>query len=161
MLLSASEIFQMAIRLEENGEKFYRQMAERMEKEEMKNLFHFLADEELRHRETFTAMLSELEDYQPSSAYPDEYFTYLRSYIDGAVFSRERLEKELQLLEKDVDVIDFAIRRELDTILFYTELSKFLPESQAEKVKRIIEEEKRHFLKLSNAKSALLGVEQV
>ena len=48
-----SEVFQFAIRIEEGGEKFYREMAEKLNNAEVKTLFSALADEEIKHRKRY------------------------------------------------------------------------------------------------------------
>ncbi|MDI6726248.1 MAG: hypothetical protein QMD32_04735, partial [Smithellaceae bacterium] len=50
--------------------------------------------------------------------------------------------------------VDFAIRRELDSILYYHEIRKFLPLSEYDQIEKIIEEERRHFHKLSELKKS-------
>ena len=49
----------------------------------------------------------------------------------------------------------FAIRREIDSINYYNEIKSFVPEEQRNLVEEIIEEERRHFLKLSEFKKKL------
>ncbi|MCK4339265.1 MAG: rubrerythrin, partial [Candidatus Cloacimonetes bacterium] len=52
-IFNASEIYQFAIRIEENGEKFYRQMAKKLDEPKVKELFTLLADDEVVHKKTF------------------------------------------------------------------------------------------------------------
>jgi len=49
-VFDAKEIFKFAIRIEENGTKFYRYAANLVDEEEMKNTFNFLAGEEVKHK---------------------------------------------------------------------------------------------------------------
>ena len=144
-----SEIFQFAIGIEENGEKFYRYAAQMMEEGETKEAFNRLADEEIGHKKIFEEMLSKIEKYEPPEIYPDEYFAYLRAYVNDAVFTREMQEKELPAVKDTFSAIKFAIQRELDSILYYQEIKKFVPKDQHDLIDGIIEEERRHFLKLS------------
>ena len=48
--------------------------------------------------------------------------------------------------------IDFAVRRELDSILFYSDLLRFVPKEQEEQVEAIVREERRHYMKLVQTK---------
>ena len=50
LMFDPREVFQIAVRIEENGERFYREMASRIDDEEVQGLFSFLADEEVRHQ---------------------------------------------------------------------------------------------------------------
>ncbi len=145
---SASEVFQFAIRIEENGALLYRRLAEKTEDSRWKEIFTYLADQEDQHRTTFEKLLASLENYQPQEIYPDEYFLYLRSFADNIIFTSQT-EKELAAGSGITDIIDFAIRRELDSIMYYLETKPLVPPGQQNQVEKIIEEERRHFLQLS------------
>jgi len=145
----ASEIFQFAIKIEENGEKFYRYAAQVTEDAKMKEAFNSLANDEIEHKEIFEEMLSKIKKYEPPEIYPDEYFAYLRAYADDAVFTGEIQENELSAVKDTSSAIKFAIQRELDSILYYQEIKNFVTKDQHDLIDRIIEEERKHFLKLS------------
>lgn len=148
----ASEIFQFAIRIEENGERFYRNMAQKIENTNMERVFTFLANEEVKHKKTFENMVSKIEKYEPPESYPGEYFAYLRAYADNIIFSQRKLEEEMSKIKGAISAVDFAIQRELDSILYFLEMKNFIPESQRNLIDGIIEEERRHFVKLSGLK---------
>ncbi|MCK4255463.1 ferritin family protein [candidate division WOR-3 bacterium] len=148
----ASEIFQFAIRIEENGERFYRNMAQKIKNTNMEKVFTFLANEEVKHKKTFENMVSKIEKYEPPESYPGEYFTYLRAYADNIIFSQRKLEEEMSKINGVISAVDFAIQRELDSILYFLEMKNFIPESQRNLIDGIIEEERRHFVKLSELK---------
>ncbi|MCK9266325.1 ferritin family protein [bacterium] len=146
-----SEILQFAIRIEENGEKFYRKISAKVDSKEEKEFFLLLADEEIKHKKIFTDMAESVQKYQPPETYPGEYFQYLRSYADNLVFPAE-LEKEM-VCEDDMDcIIDFAIKRELDSIMYYLEVKDLVKETQHKVLDDIIREERDHFIRLSRFK---------
>ena len=139
-----SEIFQFAIGIEENGEKFYRRAAQMTKDAKMKEAFNSLADDETEHKQTFEDMVSNVRKYDPSEFYPEEYFEYLRAYVNGTIFA------EVQEMPTDThSAIKFAIQRELDSILYYQEIKNFVTKDQHDMINKIIEEERKHFLKLS------------
>ncbi len=154
-IFKASEIYQFAIRIEENGEKFYRKMAEKLKNANMKKVFTYLADEEVKHKKTFEDMVSKVEKYEPPESYPGEYFSYLRAYTDNIIFSQEKLEEEMSKIKDAISAIDFAIQQELDSILYYLEMKNLVLGSQRSLIDGIIEEERRHFVKLSGLKKAM------
>src|SRR4030042_1068389 len=78
----ASEVLEFALRIEENGEVFYRAMSKKMQTKAVKDLFEFLADEEIKHHQIFTDLLATIDKYEPPESYPHEYLLYLRSYAD-------------------------------------------------------------------------------
>lgn len=147
------DVLQFAIRVEENGEAFYRETASMLADDDMKELFIRLAGEEINHKKTFEGMLAQLTDYQPPETYNGEYLTYLKSYIDGkAIFKDHPKIPEMAKVRDRDAALDFAIQREADSILFYEELKKFAGEKHAPVIDRIIAEERNHFVTLVAAK---------
>lgn len=152
--IGVTEVFQFAIRIEENGEKFFRKMAQTYEDKKVKELFTFLADEEVEHRKTFEKMLPEIEKYELPEEYPPEYFAYLRAHADNIIFT-EYVGKDLPEKPDPISAIDFGIRRELDSITYYQEIRNFVPANQRNLIDKIIEEERSHFVKFSDLKKTL------
>jgi len=150
-ILKASEVFEIAIKIEENGEAFYRKTANKGDKQ-FKQIFEWLADEEVKHKATFEKMLSKVEDYKPAESYPGEYFAYMRSYADRLIFTPDKLEKEISKIADKNDAIEFAIQREIESILYYIEVKSLVPEGQRGEIDKIINEERRHYLKLVDLK---------
>lgn len=153
IFFNISEVYQFAIKIEENGENFYRKIAQNTKNKEVKDLFNFLADEEIRHRKIFEQNLSKIEKYEPPEIYPGEYFAYLKEYAEELIFPKN-IEKELN--KEDIfEAINFGIRRELDSIMYYLEVKDLIPETQQQELDKIIKEEKSHFVRLSNLKKQL------
>ncbi|MBC8525252.1 MAG: ferritin family protein [Candidatus Cloacimonetes bacterium] len=151
-IFNASEIYQFAIRIEENGEKFYRQMAKKLDEPKVKELFALLADDEVVHKKTFKEMLSQIETYEPPESYPGEYFEYLRAYVDNVLFSINKFDEDVEKIHNALEAIQFAIDKELDSVLYYQEMRNVVLAHQKELIKNIIEEERRHVVKLSEIK---------
>ena len=146
-IFAASDVLQFAVRMEENGGLFYRKAAELSEKSEAKKLFQHLASEEAEHKKTFEKFLSQVTLYEPTEDYPGEYLAYLHNYIDGKVFFSD---DTCALKSFDVaSALDFAIQREMDAILYYTELKAFVSADDQKSIDAIIEEERKHFAQLS------------
>jgi rubrerythrin len=123
-LFSASDVLQFAVRMEENGELFYRQAADRTEKLEVKKLFN----------------------------YPGEYLSYLHDYIDGKIFVAPADKSATSESSNVVKALDFAIQREMEAIHYYQEMKAFVPVENHETLDKIINEERKHFAQLSEAK---------
>ena len=151
-----SDIVEVAIRIEENGMTFYRHAAGIARQEAVKALFSSLAEEELKHRETFAEIRAVMNPSVPPEGYGNEYAAYLHSYVDNIiVFKATALAGELAKITDEASAFDFAIRRELDSILYYREVVEFLPGERRAEIERIIEEEKKHFTRLSQMKMRL------
>jgi len=67
--------------------------------------------------------------------------------IFSASVAREMPEKP-----EPAAAVDFAIRRELDSILYYLEIRNIVPEAQRPAIDRIVEQERRHFTQLTDLK---------
>jgi len=154
-ILTVSEVFKFAIRVEENGAAFYKRFADRFEDPASKELFHFLVSEEEAHRESFESMLKDLPQDTTASGYPDEYADYIQAYADRLIFTGPALEKELSRVKNVKEACEFGIRRELDSILYYQEIKTFVPEQERARIDDIIAEERRHFMKLAEMKREL------
>jgi len=152
-LFAASDVLQFAVRMEENGGLFYRKAAELSDKAEAKKLFEYLASEEAEHKKTFEKFLSKVTLYEPTEDYPGEYLAYLHNYIDGKVFFTDEVS-----MTKAIDIasaLEFAIQREMDAILYYTELKAFVSADDQKSIDSIIDEERKHFAQLSEIKKNL------
>lgn len=143
------EIFELATRIEENGHTFYAYMAKTVTNGEAQDLFAFLADEELKHKKTFTDMVARLVNYQPTPNLPSEYFDYLRAYTGSSVFQQGLTEAEMAKFADVAAALQYSIQREADSILYYHEIKNFAPENQAHLIDKIIQEERKHYVKLS------------
>ncbi len=154
-IFEEKEIFKFAIRIEENGEKFYRFACNLTDNEETKKMFNYLADEEVKHKKTFTRLLSEITKDVSFENYSDEYFDYLKCYVDNVIFTEEQLEKQQKEVKDVLSAIKFAMQKELDSVLYYHEVEKFIPANQKSLIEEIIAEERKHYSKLSEMKKNL------
>lgn len=151
--VEAADILQIAMRIEENGGNFYRYAVQIAPEEDAKKMFADLAVEEDKHKETFKRMLSGVDRVEAPESFPGEYAAYLRNYTDNnIIFKKEVMDRELAKVKDTVSALEFAIRRELDSILYYHELKNFLPRDQHGAVEEVINEERRHFSRLSKMK---------
>jgi len=149
-----SDIFQFAIRMEENGEKFYNYAASIAKDPNVFGIFTKLASEEIKHRKLFADMFSRIDTIMPKESYPGEYMAYLQSSIDGKVFSTTAT-KEMVEIKDVIAALDFAIGRELDSVLYYSEMKKYVTASAQDLLEQVIEEERKHVVILTNIKKAL------
>ena len=109
---SGFEVIRAAMEVEKNGHRFYSTMAERAKSPLAKDLFSWLAQDEVQHLRT-------LEDlvplYQEGAFWEDEeqFLPYLSRFRDQEIFpSTERLEEVLRSEESDLRALDLAIEAE-------------------------------------------------
>lgn len=157
-VFEASDIVEIAIRIEENGINFYKFAEQIAKQEEAKKLFSHLAVEEMNHKRIFEGIFAKMEKSNPAESYQGEYSAYLRAYVDNnIIFTKEAMDKELSKVTDTIAAFDFAIKRELDSILYYHEIKKLVPATQHETLEQIIEEERKHFSILTEMKKRFLS----
>ncbi len=147
--LNASEIFEIAVQIERNGAKFYRQAAELFDDSRVHNLFLQLADWEIAHEQVFADMRNELVAQGPElSAFETESDVIFnaQSMAGLAVFGNSMAPSaELTGKESIADILKTAIEKEKDSIIFYTGLKDFVSAKTAkDKIADIIKEEMHH-----------------
>jgi rubrerythrin len=155
VLFTASDVLQFAVRMEEDGGRFYREAADRSEKAEVKKLFNSLASDEANHKKIFEEFLLKEDLFEPREDYPGEYLSYLHDYIDGKIFVALDDKSARSESGNVAKALEFAIRREMESIHYYNELKAFVSIEGQESLDKIIDEERRHFMQLSEAKKNL------
>jgi len=148
-VFAARELIEIAMRIEENGENFYRMAAEKIEDQTARLLFYHLSDEEARHRQIFAGFLDEVESYEPPENYPGEHRAYIEAYADHLIFSTEIVKNGPWNFTDAKSVIRFAIQKETESILFYREIKGYFPQARQSLLASIIDEERKHFTELS------------
>jgi rubrerythrin len=150
-----SDIFQFAIRMEENGENFYNYAASIAKDARAREIFTRLASEEVKHRKLFADMFTKIDTMMPKESYPGEYMAYLQGSIDGKAVFTTGATKELAGINDVIAALDFAIQRELDSVLYYSEMKKYVTASAQNLLEQVIEEERKHVVILSEIKKKL------
>src|SRR6056297_852634 len=88
---SAEETLKIAIEIEKNGREFYEGMLEETEDDEIREVFSDLANQEVKHRETFEEMLGDAETEEGpdlnSLLYGGLEDSYLSALADSKVFT--------------------------------------------------------------------------
>ncbi len=150
---NAAEVFDMAVKIEENGAAFYRRAAELQPKEEDKKFLKTLAGMEDRHKETFEEMknlLSEGEKGETVFDPGEEQILYLNAMADAhGGEGNPEVAAGLTGKETMAQIIKTAIGLEKESILFYIGLKDLVPAKLGrEKIDEIIKEETLHVAQL-------------
>lgn len=149
-MFAPAELLEIAIHIEENGQRFYSRAAKSIDDQTVRLIFNHLADEEVRHQELFSGLLAEADSYKPvMEAYPGEHIAYIRTFADRLVFGKELPESELPGITDPGAAVRFGLDRETESILLYQELKELLPKDKNPVVDAIITEEKTHYTKLA------------
>lgn len=150
---SACEVVELGVQIEKNGRAFYSEMAKKAGNQKAAAMFEFLSDEEEKHIAAFREISAAACDYEPEGAYPDEYFVYMNQMASQNVFTRKDSGAQIARDVRDyIDGIDVALKFEKDSILFYEEMRKMVPENNRDLVDKLISEEKKHVAMLCEMK---------
>jgi len=142
----AGEIFEMAIKMEQNGAQFYRDAAANVTDEEHKKLLLDLAEMEVDHEKIFTGLRRDLEAEINEYYDPDgTAVAYLQSIVDTEVFFKREID-----LSSMQSILHEAIMAEKDSIVFYVGMKDLVPgDDGKDKIEAIIKEEMGHIRLLS------------
>jgi len=152
---NAFEAFQIAEQIERNGAGFYRKAAELFDDPGTCKMFLQLADWESDHEEIFANMRKQLAEEAPGQrTFKLEDVPFDPKVMAGlAVFGvRTEPASELSGKENITDILNMAIEKEKDSIVYYTGLKGFVPaQAGKDKIDDIIKEEYRHIKILSQS----------
>lgn len=135
---TAYEVLQLAITMEEEGQKFYEYYAEHA-KGKTKDILLKLASDEVEHANFFKKLYSNLENTDDDYLFDETVVNTFRSYANSAAFNRDEVS-----LDSMIHVIKEGIKTEKYTINFYEKLLERSGESSKKVIQQIIAEEKRH-----------------
>ena len=155
IVFNADEIFEMAIRIENNGAAFYRKAAGLQSDTKNQKFLEGLANMEDQHQKIFIEMRTTLtqKDKDPKVFDPyDEVSQYLAAMADtmggeGSPSVADSLTGDETLEE----ILRIAVGLEKDSILFYLGIKDLIPsQSGQDRIDEVIREERRHVAQLSN-----------
>jgi len=151
---NAVEAFEIAEQIERNGAAFYRQAAKLFDGSDAGRLFAELAGWEVKHEQILAQMRMALSDESPvmSTFDPQDAPLDAKAMAGLAAFGLGADPAEqLAGCKTKADALKFAVRKEKDTVVYYTGLKGFVPPPAASKVDDIIGEELRHIRIISEA----------
>lgn len=157
---NADEVFEMAIKIEKNGEKFYERAAEIATEPKAKDMLQRLKDMEASHQIIFKKLRAKLVDeaIEPIVFDPNgELSKYLQAAADSHVFNvSQDLGKLLNENSTSSEIFDLAIQFEKDTIVYFLGLQDMVPEKLGkDSVAKLIQEERGHILFIKEMMSLL------
>ncbi|HMA69277.1 MAG TPA: ferritin family protein [Candidatus Mcinerneyibacterium sp.] len=152
--IDKSKIIEFAVNIEQEGNHYYKKISSKMKDNKLKDVFDDLAKQEKIHEKIYRNLLNNKSLNINPDFYPEEYYF---DYASKVIFDKDKLENEFNMIETPVDAFDFGIRRELDTILYYQEIKKVLEnEDVKNKIDEILNEERKHFVRLNKLKDEWL-----
>ena len=151
---NANEMFEMAIRIEGNGARFYRKAAGLQSDSSNRQMLEKLAIMEDHHQTVFREMRKGLSEADKTATVFDpqnEASQYLSAMADahggeGSPAAADSLSGK----ESITEIVNIAIGLEKESILFYIGLKDMIPPQYGqEKLEKIIKEEQKHVVQLN------------
>jgi rubrerythrin len=142
-MFSVREIYHLAIQIEKNGERFYREALNEVSSPSLKELIIWIADQELEHQEWFSKRKAALEDKTDDLDLAETEQAILQNILGDQSFSLK--EADLSSVNNVEDLLRMAVEFENDSILFYEMLGSFIDDKEvSDRLKEIIKEERQH-----------------
>jgi rubrerythrin len=159
-MFSASEILDLAIQIEENGEHFYRQAMARFSDQSLREMLFWLAEQEKHHRDFFIKMKTSLNDESGKRWAEQLSGAILKTTVSDHLFSMD--EVNLDSIQDVKALVQIALNLEQDTVMFYEIIASFVTEPKTlQQFKAIINEEQQHIELFRERQDALDEVENV
>ena len=147
--LSSTDLIDVAVQTEVRGEEFYRSAAKAAADEPAQQLFSYLADEEIRHREVFQGLSSDIMAVEVDDTTWDEALGYIAATVDSAFFQADAPIQAVPLADSVVGMLRQAIAFEQQTILYFYTLRDLVRAQSRGLIDRILAEERSHVRRLS------------
>ena len=142
-MFSSGDIIDLAIQIEKNGEKVYRDALRGVKDQSVASVLKWLADEEVEHGKWFSELKRAVQKVPVDKRVEDMGRHILQGILGDESFSLK--EADLQNPGGVENLINMAIEFEKDTVLFFEMFESFLEDRESlDHLKRIIEEERRH-----------------
>ena len=146
-MFTASEVLDLAIRLEENGESVYRKAAGQASNPDIRELLLWMAEEEVKHARWFADLKKEIESRSINPFMEEMSRKVFGGLLGDKSFSHR--EVDFSKVDRIEELIAIFIEFEKDTVLFYETLIPFIEDNNTlGNVAKIIAEEKNHIKKL-------------
>ena len=151
-MFTLEEVIDLAIKIEENGEKVYRVAAEKVMSGPIRDLLEKLAHDEAEHVKWFRKLKQEADRTEENRELYEMGRRILNAIVGDQSFSLGDI--ELSEITDTKALLETALEFERDTMLFYDMLSTAIDEEVIPYMSRIMEEENRHIKELEDALSA-------
>lgn len=142
-MFTAQDILDIAIRLENNGEKTYLDASRNTQDKPLKSLLAWIAEEERAHAIWFSQLKDRLEKDEDHHLMAEFSRALVEDVIQGQAFSLQ--EVDFESINTPDKMIRTFIGFEDDTIAFYEILKTLIDDPViAGQMEQIIDEEKKH-----------------
>jgi len=142
-MFTLAEIYDLGIRIEKNGEKFYRDAMKQAWSAPIVDMLKRLAEEEVKHVDFFEKRVDALKQKRENPLLDEMGASMLKDILGNQTFSLK--DTDVSTIRTVNELVAIAIEFEKDTILFYEMVGSFMTDEESRReLEEIIEEEERH-----------------
>ncbi len=150
---NAAEVFDIGVKIEENGKKFYDEAVKVIEDAEVKALFKDLGEQEVEHRQKFLQLKKELPAQASQSTVFDpnnEIDAYIKVTADNHVFLQKDFESRLADIKDVRSALRMAMEFEKDSVIFFLTIQDATDDKKGKEfIGQLVKEEQEHLRRLS------------
>jgi rubrerythrin len=142
-MFTSVDILDVAIQLEKNGEKIFREAVEKVNQRELAELLEWVADQEKEHIKWFLELKEKIKEPFDDPLIQEMGREILQDTLKGASFDLKNV--DFTKIDEVRELLNVSLEFENDTVIFYELLLGFVedPETQ-ELIEKIIDEEHNH-----------------
>ena len=152
-VFNAAEVIDMGIEKEKKRRDFYGYAAEKFKSKDMKDLFSRLRDWEETHIRKFTDIRNTVGESEAAESYEGELAVYVKATVDDILYKQVSPAWFGANVKTEIEAIRYGMGFEKDAILFFNELLGHMSPNHEEKVRELINEEKKHLIYLTELKA--------
>jgi len=150
---NAAEVFDIAVKVEENGKRFYEEAVKVIDDPEIRDLFKDLAQQEVEHRQKFLSIKKELPPQASQSTVFDpnnEMSAYVQVTADNHVFIKGDFEAKLAEVKDARSALRMAMEFEKDSVIFFLTIQDATDGQKGKQfIGELVKEEQEHLRRLS------------
>jgi rubrerythrin len=154
ILLSGADIVDLAVQTETRGEAFYREAAGRSTSPEARELFTYLAEQELRHKQIFAGLGSAIIETEIGEDDWQEAIDYINATVGQTFFADGTPIRSIPAGSTVREMIERAITFEQQTLLFFYTLRELVQPVNRVLIDTIVTEERSHVRRLAAMRNA-------
>jgi len=146
-MFTLGEIIDMAIRIENNGEKTYRKAQNKVSSPGLASTLLELANDEAEHEKWFAEFRENLDAEIQDPKMEEMGRSILQGVLGDQAFSMN--DADFSRIDNITSLLELSLEFEKDTIIFYGMIKEFIEDEEVlNGIDKIVEEENRHVKRL-------------
>jgi len=137
------DILDVAVQLERNGEKVFREAIKKVRQTDLADLLKWMADQEKAHIQRFIELKAKIKKPFTDPILQKMGREILQETLDGASFNLKNV--DFSKIDEIRELLNLSIEFEKDTAIFYELLLSFVEDRETQDLlEKIIDEEHNH-----------------